>query len=50
MVAEEWMKTIEGMLNYAGILDPERVVCASLFLSKDAAYRWDSVKASSDVA
>ena len=50
MVAEEWMKTIEGMLNYAGILDAERVVCASFFLRKDAAYWWDSVKASSDVA
>ena len=38
MVAEEWMKTIEGMLNYAGILDAEKVICASFFLKKDVAY------------
>ena len=50
MVAEEWMKTIEGMLNYVGILDAKKVVCASFFLRKDATYWWDSVKASTDVA
>ncbi|KAL5567760.1 hypothetical protein UlMin_024335 [Ulmus minor] len=42
--AEEWLSSIETILEFMELNDREKVMCASYMLRKDARYWWDSVK------
>ncbi|KAL5564202.1 hypothetical protein UlMin_027366 [Ulmus minor] len=42
--AEEWLSSIETILEFMELGDREKVMCASYMLRKDARYWWDSVK------
>ncbi|KAL5580524.1 hypothetical protein UlMin_012966 [Ulmus minor] len=42
--AEEWLSSIETILEFMELSDHEKVMCASYMLRKDARYWWDSVK------
>ncbi|KAL5557774.1 hypothetical protein UlMin_033985 [Ulmus minor] len=42
--AEEWLRSIETILEFIELSDHEKVMCASYMLRKDARYWWDSVK------
>ncbi|KAL5561904.1 hypothetical protein UlMin_031651 [Ulmus minor] len=41
---EEWLRSIETILEFMELSDREKVMCASYMLRKDARYWWDSVK------
>ncbi|KAL5564893.1 hypothetical protein UlMin_028057 [Ulmus minor] len=42
--AEEWLSSIETILEFMELSDREKVMCASYMLRKDARYWWESVK------
>ncbi|KAL5561756.1 hypothetical protein UlMin_031503 [Ulmus minor] len=42
--AEEWLSSIETILEFMELSDREKVMCASYMLRKDARYWWDLVK------
>ena len=42
--AEEWLSSIETILEFMELNDREKVMCTSYMLRKDARYWWDSVK------
>ena len=41
---EEWISSIETILQFMQLSDHERVICASYMLRKDARHWWGSVK------
>ena len=42
--AEEWISSIETILDFMHLSDQERVSCASYMLRKDARHWWATVK------
>ena len=42
--AEEWLSSIETILDFMELSDRERVMCATYMLKKDARHWWGSVK------
>ena len=42
--AEEWLSSIETILDFMELSDHERVMCATYMLKKDARHWWGSVK------
>lgn len=42
--AEEWLSSIETILDFMRLNDQERVLCASYMLRKDARHWWGYVK------
>ena len=49
-IAEEWIRDIEGIFEYARVPEEEKVTCAKFLLQMDARHWWDSTKATRDVA
>ncbi|KAL5553903.1 hypothetical protein UlMin_041305 [Ulmus minor] len=47
--AEEWLSSIETILDFMRLTDQERVSCASFMLKKDARHWWATVKVTRDV-
>ncbi|KAL5548161.1 hypothetical protein UlMin_003392 [Ulmus minor] len=47
--AEEWLSSIQTIMEFMELNDRERVLCVSYMLKKDARYWWESVKARRDV-
>ncbi|KAL5540354.1 hypothetical protein UlMin_043023 [Ulmus minor] len=47
--AEEWISSIQTIMEFMELNDRERVFCASYMLKKEARYWWESVKARRDV-
>ncbi|KAL5567777.1 hypothetical protein UlMin_024352 [Ulmus minor] len=47
--AEEWLSSIETILEFMRLTDQERVSCASFMLKKDARHWWATVKVTRDV-
>ncbi|KAL5578516.1 hypothetical protein UlMin_020215 [Ulmus minor] len=47
--AEEWLSSIETILEFMRLTDQERVSCASFMLKKDARHWWATVKMTRDV-
>ena len=43
--AEEWLSTMETMLDFMELKDDEKIICAAYVLRKEARYWWDAVKA-----
>lgn len=48
-VAEEWIRKIEDLFEYAKIEGRDRIICATFMLENDARFWWDTIKASRDV-
>ncbi|KAL5543861.1 hypothetical protein UlMin_007645 [Ulmus minor] len=44
LVAEEWLSSIQTILDVMDLKDSEKVLCASYVLKKDARYWWETVK------
>ena len=42
--AEEWLSSIETILDFMELSDREQVMCATYMLKKDARHWWGSVK------
>ena len=49
LVAEEWLSSIETILDFMQLRDRKRVLCTSYMLKKDARYWWGTVKLRRDV-
>ena len=49
-VAEEWVSTIEKIIEFVQIEDVEKVKCAMYMLRNDARIWWEAVKKNQDVA
>ena len=47
--AEEWLSSIETILNFMELNDRARVMCMSYMLKKDARHWWGSIKLKNDV-
>ncbi|KAL5557083.1 hypothetical protein UlMin_039319 [Ulmus minor] len=47
--AEEWLSSIQLIMEFMELNDKERVFCASFMFKREARYWWDSVKARRDV-
>ena len=47
--AEEWISSIETILDFMQLNDRERVACVSYMLKKDARHWWAAVKLRRDV-
>ncbi|KAL5546618.1 hypothetical protein UlMin_006305 [Ulmus minor] len=47
--AEEWLSSIQLIMEFMELNDKERVLCASFMFKREARYWWDSVKARRDV-
>ncbi|KAL5573891.1 hypothetical protein UlMin_023488 [Ulmus minor] len=47
--AEEWLSSIETILEFMRLTDQERVSCASFMFKKDARHWWSTVKMTRDV-
>ncbi|KAM6551622.1 hypothetical protein CsatB_001430 [Cannabis sativa] len=50
MEAEEWLRTVEGIVEYMRLGNGDSVVCAASLLKKDARIWWDVIKQTRDVA
>ena len=44
LVADEWLASIQVLLNFMNITDQEKVLCPSYVLKKDAGYWWEMVQ------
>ena len=42
--AEEWLSTMETILDFMELRDDEKIICAAYVLRKEARYWWDAVK------
>ena len=42
--AEEWLSTIETILDFMELNDEEKIICAAYVLRKEACYWWEAVK------
>ena len=42
--AEEWLSTIEIILNFMELNDEGKIICAAYVLGKEACYWWEAVK------
>ena len=42
--AEEWLSTMETILDFMELRDDEKIICATYVLRKEARYWWDAVK------
>ena len=49
LLAEEWIRSIEGIFDYIRIPDEEKVSCATFMFQMDARHWWDSVKPITDL-
>ena len=47
--AEEWLSSVQLIMEFMELNDRERVICASFMFKREARYWWDSVKARRDV-
>ncbi|KAL5558007.1 hypothetical protein UlMin_034218 [Ulmus minor] len=47
--AEEWLSSVETILEFMQLTDQERVSCVSFMLKKDARHWWATVKVTRDV-
>ena len=47
--AEEWLSSVQLIMEFMELNDPERVFCTSFMFKREARYWWDSVKARRDV-
>ena len=47
--AEEWLSTMETILDFMELKDDEKIICAAYVLRKEARYWWDAVKSRRDV-
>ena len=43
LVADEWISSIQVILDFMNLTDQEKVRCASFNLKKDARYWWETV-------
>ncbi|KAL5552615.1 hypothetical protein UlMin_040016 [Ulmus minor] len=43
--AEEWLSSIQVIVEFMELNDQERIICASYMMKKEARYWWESVKA-----
>ena len=43
--AEEWLSSMETILDFMELDDKERIICATYMLKREARYWWESVKA-----
>lgn len=50
LVAEEWIRTLETMFEYTGIIGADRVICSTYYLRRDSTYWWETVRATTDIA
>ncbi|XP_060959418.1 uncharacterized protein LOC133030632 [Cannabis sativa] len=50
MEAEEWLRTVEGIVEYMRLGNGDSVACAASLLKKDARIWWDVIKQTRDVA
>ena len=41
---EEWLSTMESILDFMELKDDEKIVCAAYVLRKEARYWWEAVK------
>ena len=48
LLAEEWIRSIEGIFDYIRIPDEEKVSCATFMFQMDAKHWWDSMKSITD--
>lgn len=44
LVAEEWLSSIQVLLEFVNLMDLEKILCASYVLKMDARYWWETVK------
>ncbi|GMN64787.1 hypothetical protein TIFTF001_033878 [Ficus carica] len=44
LVAEEWLTSLQIVLNFMDLTDQEKVFCASYVMKKDARYWWETVQ------
>ncbi|KAL5574614.1 hypothetical protein UlMin_016313 [Ulmus minor] len=44
LVAEEWLSSIQTILDFMHLNEREKVLCATYVLKKDARYWWETVK------
>ncbi|KAL5583161.1 hypothetical protein UlMin_015603 [Ulmus minor] len=49
LVAEEWIRSIERILDFMMLTDQERIMCATYMFIKDARYWWDVEKQTRDL-
>ncbi|KAL5570722.1 hypothetical protein UlMin_020319 [Ulmus minor] len=49
LVAEEWIRSIERILDFMMLTDQERIMCATYMFIKDARYWWDVAKQTRDL-
>ena len=42
--AEDWLTTMETILDFMELKDDENIICAAYALRKEARYWWDAVK------
>ncbi|XP_060960989.1 uncharacterized protein LOC133031495 [Cannabis sativa] len=49
MEAEEWLRTVEGIVEYMWLGNGDSVACAASLLKKDARIWWDVIKQTRDV-
>ncbi|KAL5540692.1 hypothetical protein UlMin_043344 [Ulmus minor] len=47
--ADEWLSSVQIIMNFMELNDQERVFCASYMLKKEARYWWESVEARRDI-
>ncbi|KAL5549498.1 hypothetical protein UlMin_004729 [Ulmus minor] len=47
--AEEWLSSMETILDFMELDDRERIICAAFMLKREARYWWESVKARRNV-
>ncbi|XP_060974744.1 uncharacterized protein LOC133039805 [Cannabis sativa] len=50
MEAEEWLRTMEGIVEYMWLSNGDSVACAASLLKEDARIWWDIIKQTRDVA
>ncbi|KAL5581166.1 hypothetical protein UlMin_013608 [Ulmus minor] len=49
LVAEEWIRSIERILDFMMLTDEQRIMCATYMFTKDARYWWDVAKQTRDL-
>lgn len=49
LLAEEWIRSLEGIFDYIRIPEDEKVSCATYMFQMDARHWWDSMKSITDV-
>ena len=47
--AEEWLSSMETILDFMELGDREMIICAAFMLKREARYWWESVKARRNV-